>query len=85
MTQVLKQGKNIPFDLASEVAVIWAATNGYLDNLPVDRIEVFENKLLNNLKTRGKSLTERINKNKMLDKKVENELKNFVSDSIESI
>src|SRR3989339_92670 len=41
ITQVLKQKKNQPYSLAQEVAIIWAASNGYLDTLPLDKIESF--------------------------------------------
>ncbi len=83
MTQILKQKKNQPYNLAQEVVIIWAASNGYLDELPLDKVEEFEEKLLKDLKTRGKSLMERIIKNKILDKKDEEQLKKFVMENTE--
>ncbi len=83
MTQVLRQKKNQPYSLGQEVAVIWAASNGYLDDLTLDKVEEFEIKLLNELKVRGKSLIDRINKNKTLDKKDEEELKMFVTEKLQ--
>ncbi|MBI4226159.1 F0F1 ATP synthase subunit alpha [Candidatus Roizmanbacteria bacterium] len=82
ITQVLKQKKNQPYSLSEEVLVIWAASNGYLDTLSLDKVEDFETKLLLDLKKRGKSLMDRINKNKVLDKKDEEELKKFVTDTL---
>ncbi|QQG43843.1 MAG: F0F1 ATP synthase subunit alpha [Candidatus Roizmanbacteria bacterium] len=81
-TQVLIQGKNKPYDLASEIAVIWAAVNGHLDTVPVDEVAKFEKKYLEDLNARGKALMTRINKNKTLSKEDEEELKKFVKDNI---
>ena len=83
MTQVLKQKKNQPYSLAEEVAIIWAASKGYLDTLPLDKIESFETKFISDLKLRGKTLMDRINKNKILEKKDEEELKKIVNDNLE--
>lgn len=83
ITQVLKQKKNQPYSLAQEVLVIWAASNGYLDGLPLDRVEGFEAKLLSDLRTKGKSLMGKINRNKILEKKDEEELKKLVQENLE--
>ncbi len=82
MTQLLKQGKNKPLDLASQVAVFWAGVNGHLDEVPVNDIEKFEEKFVKDLQSRGKVLLGRINKNKILDKEDEKELAKFVKDNL---
>jgi F-type H+-transporting ATPase subunit alpha len=82
MTQVLKQGKNKPYDLASQVAILWAAVNGHLDNMPVVEVEKFEEKYIKDLHSRGKALLTRINKNKVLAKEDEDELKKFAKDNL---
>lgn len=79
-TQVLKQDKNKPSDLASEVAIIWAVTKGYLDNIPLKRIDEFEKKFLDRLKVNGSNLLERINKEKLLTEKDETELEEFIKE-----
>lgn len=82
MTQVLKQKKNNPYDLAHEVAIIWAANQGYLDEMETGKIEEFETRYLRALRTRGKSLLERINRNKALSEKDEKEMEIFVKESL---
>ena len=82
ITQVLKQNKYSPYDLGSQVAIIWAATNGYLDDMPVSKVEEFEKKFLTDLRTRGRVLIKRINEKKILEKKDEEELKKFVQDNL---
>lgn len=82
VTQVLKQKKNEPISLAEEVAIIWSATNGYLDNMPISEIEKFEVKLMETLKLRGKNWLNRISKDKVLEEKDEKELEKYVKEII---
>lgn len=82
MTQLLKQGKNKPYDLATQVAVIWAGNSGLLDEMAVTDIEKFEQRFVEDLHASGKSLLARINKNKVLEKKDEEELEKLVKDNL---
>ncbi|MEN9328684.1 MAG: hypothetical protein RI947_1492 [Candidatus Parcubacteria bacterium] len=83
VSQILKQGKNDPYSLALQVSIMWAASNGYLDSLDVSQVEHFEKRFIEDLKTRGKDLVGRINKNKILNKEDEEELKKIVQDNLE--
>jgi len=81
VTQILKQKKHRPMSLAEQVSILWAASNGYLDKLPIDEIEKFETKLLETLKLKGKKyLVEKINKNKIMDEKDGKELEKLIKD-----
>ena len=42
---VLKQRNNAPVDVAHQVCIIYAVTNGYLNSIPVDQIPEFEARL----------------------------------------
>ena len=42
---VLKQKNNAPVEVAHQVCIIYAVTNGYLKNVPVDRVAEFEVRL----------------------------------------
>ena len=77
-TQVLKQNKHDVYSLAEEVAVLWAATKGHLDEIHADNVMAFEEKLVDALRTRGKEWMKRINKNKIMDEKDEKELEKLV-------
>ena len=37
LTEILKQGQYQPMPVEEQVAIIWAATNGFLDDVPVER------------------------------------------------
>jgi F-type H+-transporting ATPase subunit alpha len=78
-TEVLKQQKNQPLDLAHEVVILWAVANGYLDDLEISKVKAYEDALFQTVDVQHKKLIERINENKALDKKDEEELKKIVS------
>ncbi len=80
VTQILKQKKNKPLSLAEQVAILWAASNAYLDQIPVDQIDAFETKLLEALRLKGKKWLEKINKNKIMDEKDGKDLEKILKD-----
>jgi F-type H+-transporting ATPase subunit alpha len=45
LVEILKQGQFQPVPVEKQVLIIYAATNGYLDDLPVDRCRKFEEEL----------------------------------------
>lgn len=45
MVEILKQDKSNPLPLEKEVIIIFAGTQGYLDDLPLDVIDAFEKQL----------------------------------------
>ncbi len=46
LTEILKQDQYVPMDVEKQTAVIWAASNGYADDVPVGDIRKFEASLL---------------------------------------
>jgi F-type H+-transporting ATPase subunit alpha len=42
MVELLKQGQYAPISVERQVAIIYAGTNGYLDDLPVEQVRDFE-------------------------------------------
>ena len=83
ITQILKQKKNQPYGLAEQVVTIWAASKGYLDSLPLHEVDAWETKLINDLRLRNKKLLDKINKNKVLDEKLEEEIGKVVKENTE--
>jgi F-type H+-transporting ATPase subunit alpha len=45
LREVLKQGQYSPLPVANQVAIIFAATNGFLDKVPVDKVREYEERL----------------------------------------
>lgn len=80
MTQILRQKKNQPYDLAREIAIIWAGTKGHLDDIKQDDIEKLEISYLKELNSKKQDLMKRINKDKILTEKDEKELEKVIKD-----
>lgn len=74
MTELLKQGQCVPMSVGEQVAVIWAGTNGHLDDVPVARVKAFEEGFLSYLSGSYKKLLSRISKEKMISEESEKEL-----------
>jgi F-type H+-transporting ATPase subunit alpha len=49
LREVLKQGQYSPLPVAKQLVVIFAATNGYLDKVPVGQVRDFERRLLDHV------------------------------------
>ncbi len=77
LTELLKQPQYRPLPAEQQVASIFAATKGYLDDIPVDAVSRFEAELLEYLKTSGDAL-EDIRTKKQLDKELENKLRSAI-------
>jgi F-type H+/Na+-transporting ATPase subunit alpha len=45
LVEILKQGQFAPLPVEKQVLILYAGTNGYLDDLPVDRCRKFEEEL----------------------------------------
>ena len=58
LVEILKQGQYVPMQVSKQVAIIYAGTQGLLDEVPVDRVRDFEDKFLDYL---GKSHQDLLN------------------------
>jgi F-type H+-transporting ATPase subunit alpha len=66
LTEVLKQPQYDPMPVEEQVVVIWAATNGPMDDVPVNRVREFEAQYLDYLRASKPELLERIVKDQRL-------------------
>ncbi len=57
LMELLKQGQYKPYSVPEQVASIWAGTNGYLDDVPVEDVNRFESEFLESLRHRTSILT----------------------------
>ena len=73
--EVFKQPQYNPIPVEVQVAVLWAVQNGYMDQVPVERVKEFQNKLTDFLTTRRGELLARIGKEKALSETVKGGLK----------
>jgi len=57
LVELLRQPQYAPYDVADQVVMVWAGTNGYLDDVPVADVLRFESELLDHLRHHTKLLT----------------------------
>jgi F-type H+/Na+-transporting ATPase subunit alpha len=75
ITELFKQPQYNPIPVEVQVAVIWTVQNGYVDDVPVDRIKEFQDKLTEFLTSRKDELLRKIGKEKQLSPVLTTELK----------
>ena len=59
---------------------MWAMQNGYIDNVPVERVKEFQLKLQDWLQTRKESLLKAIREKGQLDEDLESQLKSAMEE-----
>ncbi|HBY46146.1 MAG TPA: F0F1 ATP synthase subunit alpha, partial [Chloroflexi bacterium] len=67
LTEVLKQPQYQPMPVEEQVALIWVATNGFLDNIPVDRVRSWERQYMDYLRNSGSGILATIKEKRALD------------------
>ena len=70
ITELMKQKQYMPLSVAEEATVLFAADQGYMDDVPLNRISMFEQELNSYLHTNYKEFVERINKTGELNEEV---------------
>jgi len=73
--EIFKQPQHDPISIEMQVAVIWAVQNGYVNDVPVNRVKEFQNKLSEYLATRKVELLKKIENEKSLSDTLKAELK----------
>ncbi|MFS8571563.1 MAG: F0F1 ATP synthase subunit alpha [Clostridia bacterium] len=66
VTEILKQGLHQPMPVEEQVAVIYAAVNGYLDDIEVEQVRAFEAGFLRYLRTQAADVLDEIRQTKDL-------------------
>lgn len=80
ITEILKQDQYQPMPVENQVAIIYAATNGYLDNVPVEKVRDFEAKFHQFMNIQKKDVLKAIVEKKELTEDIEAKLKSAIED-----
>ena len=80
LTEILKQPQYSPMDIQKQVLVIWAATNGYTDDVAVDDVRRFETSLLTFVENSHPGLLNDIADKKILTDEIKAGLKQVLED-----
>jgi F-type H+-transporting ATPase subunit alpha len=80
LTEILKQPQYQPMPVEQQVVVIWAASNGHVDDIPVDQVRRFESELLRFVENSNPALLQTIAEKKTLNDDIKADLKRTVED-----
>ncbi len=80
LTEMLKQPQYQPMGVEKQVLIIWAATNGYVDDVPVEQARRFENELLRFVENSHPGLLQSIREKKTITDDIKNDLAQALSD-----
>ena len=80
LREILKQPQYSPQSVAEQVAIIYAGINGYLDEIPVEKIVAFAKELREYLKSSKPKYGEIVGQKKVLDDEAEGLLKEAIAE-----
>src|SRR5579883_2117415 len=80
LTELLKQDQYSPLPVAKQILAIYAGTNGYVDDLPVEDVRAFETGLYRFVDNSYPSLGRNIVEKKQLDDALRAEIKKMLED-----
>lgn len=67
LTEILKQGQYAPLRVSKQIAIIYAGTNGYLDEFPVSSLGRYETEMYDYMESQDPKIWEDIETKKELD------------------
>jgi F-type H+/Na+-transporting ATPase subunit alpha len=73
--ELFKQPQYSPIPVEIQITVLWTIQNGYLDDVPVDRVKEFQAKLTEFLSTRKTNLLQKVSNEKSLSPDLISEVK----------
>jgi F-type H+-transporting ATPase subunit alpha len=81
LTEVLKQDQYVPLPVEKQIAMIFAGTNGLLDDIDVVEVRPFEESLYRFLDTTQASLLQKIRERKAIDDEIKAELQKAIKEA----
>jgi F-type H+/Na+-transporting ATPase subunit alpha len=84
LVEVLKQKQFSPLPFSKQILIIYAGTNGFLDDLPVDQVRDFESELYKYVDTTNPGLLRTIMEKKILDDNLKGEMTRVVKECKET-
>ena len=80
LTEILKQGQYEPLPFSKQITIIFAGTNGLLDDLPVNQCREFEKGLYKYIETTNPGIFEAIETKKALDEQLKADMKKAIQE-----
>jgi len=87
LVEILKQNQYVPMDVAEQVSIIFAGTEGLCDKVPVAKMKDFEIKFLKHMRDSHSNLLNEIKSTGVLkgDKELREIIIKFVQDYVASL
>ncbi|MBU1707747.1 F0F1 ATP synthase subunit alpha [bacterium] len=80
LVEVLKQEQYAPWPMENQVAMLWAATHGYFDDVPLGQMKRCESEMMRYFASNGVAVLKAITAKKKLDEELEAQLKKLTED-----
>ncbi|HYE17950.1 MAG TPA: F0F1 ATP synthase subunit alpha, partial [Tepidisphaeraceae bacterium] len=80
LVELLKQPQYRPMPVEQEVIVVYAGTQGFLDDVPVNRVQEFQNALLSYIDTSAPQVRQALADKRELTGEIEGQLKQALND-----
>jgi F-type H+-transporting ATPase subunit alpha len=84
LTELLKQDQYTPMPVEEQVVVVFAGVRGFLDNVPLEKVTSFEQKLREEIKASGQEILTTIRTEKEISEATEEKLKAFMENFIKT-
>lgn len=84
LTEIMKQGQYKPLPIDKQIALIYSATSGMLDDIPLEFLKRYENEFLELLETQHSDFLLKIRKEKALTDDIRSELDSLIAKFIET-
>ncbi|ORE12867.1 Alpha subunit of the F1 sector of mitochondrial F1F0 ATP synthase [Rhizopus azygosporus] len=75
LTELLKQPQYTPLSIETQIPIIFAGVNGFLDKVPVNKVTEWEKDFISHIHTEHKSTLEEIRSKGVLSKELETKLR----------
>jgi F-type H+-transporting ATPase subunit alpha len=80
ITEILKQPVNTPMSLGKQSSILYAVTNGYLDDVPVEKVLSWEEKFHRYMETNHPDIEKQILTDNEIKQETENRLKAAITE-----
>jgi F-type H+-transporting ATPase subunit alpha len=80
ISEILKQAPNSPLLVEEQIIILFAATRGFLNDIPLDKIKLFESRILDSFRSSHVNILQAIG-----DEKLTSELEKQITDALNNI
>src|SRR6201993_5023140 len=80
LTEILKQPQYVPMDVEHQVLIIWAAINGFTDDVSIEDIRKFETDLLSFIENSHPAILQKLREEKAITDEIKKDLEQSLKD-----